>query len=82
MQRNGGALPIAGAIATLPLVLADGGVLAEPGLNRERGIVFRLEPGIVALMPHPEDCGNDEVAAAMHFPLRGMADRRSHHLRW
>jgi hypothetical protein len=31
MQRNGGALPIAGAIATLPLVLADGGVLAEPG---------------------------------------------------
>ena len=67
MQRNGGALPIAGAIATLPLVLADGGVLAEPGLNRERGIVFRLEPGIVAMMPSPEDCGNKEVGAAMHF---------------
>jgi hypothetical protein len=67
MQRNGGALPIAGAIATLPLVLADGAVLAEPGLNRERGIVFRLEPGVVALMPCPEDCGNDEVASAMHF---------------
>jgi hypothetical protein len=67
MQRNCGALPVVGAIATLPLVLADGGVLAEPGLNRERGIVFRLEPGIVALMPQSEDCGNDEVAAAMHF---------------
>jgi hypothetical protein len=67
MQRNGGALPIAGAIATLPLVLADGAVLADPGLNRERGIVFRLEPGIVALMPIPEDCGNDDVATAMHF---------------
>ena len=67
MQRNGGALPIVRAIATLPLVLTNGGVLAEPGLNRECGIVFRLEPGIVALMPSPEDCGNDEVAAAMHF---------------
>jgi len=67
MKRNGVALPIASAIATLPLVLADGGVLAEPGLNRERGIVFRLEPGIVALMPNPEECGNDEVATAMHF---------------
>jgi hypothetical protein len=67
VQRSAGGLPIAGAIATLPLVLADGTVLTEPGLDRERGIVFRLEPRIVALMPRPEDCGNDEVAAAMHF---------------
>ena len=67
MQRTGGALPIAGAIATLPLVLADGAVLAEPGLDRERGIVFRLEPGIVALMPRLEECSGNEVAAAMHF---------------
>lgn len=67
MQRSGGALPIVGAIATLPLVLANGAVLAEPGLNRECGIVLKLEPGIVALMPNPEDCGDDEVAAAMHF---------------
>ena len=67
MQRTGGALPIVGAIATLPLVLADGAVLAEPGLDRERGIVFRLEPGMVALMPRLAECGDDEVAAAMHF---------------
>ncbi|SHN66588.1 hypothetical protein [Bradyrhizobium erythrophlei] len=67
MQRTGGALPIAGAIATLPLVLADGDVLAEPGLDRERGIVFRLEPGIVALMPRSEDCDKDHVVDAMQF---------------
>ena len=67
MQRNGGALPIVGAIATLPLVLADGAVLAEPGLNRERGIVFRLEPGIVALMPRPKIAGMMMSPAAMHF---------------
>ena len=67
IQRSGGALPIASAVATLPLVLADGAVLAEPGLDRERGIVFRLEPGIVALMPRREDCGANQVAAAMRF---------------
>ena len=67
MQRTGGALPIVGAIAPLPLILADGEVLAEPGLDRERGIIFRLEPGMVALMPRLEECGDDEVAAAMDF---------------
>ena len=67
MQRSGGALPIVGAIATLPIVLADGVLLAEPGLNRERGIVFRLEPGIVTLLPRREDCGANQVAAAMRF---------------
>jgi hypothetical protein len=41
--------------------------LAKPGLDRERGVVFRLEPGIVALMPRPEDCGDEQVAAAMRF---------------
>jgi hypothetical protein len=67
MQRSAGALPIAGAIATLPLVLADGAVLTEPGLDRTRGIVFKLEPEIVALMPRQEDCSNEQIAAAMRF---------------
>jgi hypothetical protein len=67
MQRSAGVLPIANAIATLPLVLADGVVLTEPGLDRDRGIVFKLEPGIVALMPRLEDCGDEQIAAAMRF---------------
>ena len=67
LQRTDSALPIAGAMATLPLILADGAVLAEPGLNRERGIVFRLEPGIVALTPRRENCKDEEVRAVMRF---------------
>ena len=67
MQRSGGALPAVGAVATLPLVLADGVMLAEPGLDRERGIIFKLEPGILASMPRRQDCENTRVADAMRF---------------
>jgi hypothetical protein len=67
MQRSSGALPVVSAVATLPLVLADGVVLAEPGLDRDRGIIFRLEPGIVASMPRRQDCGKIRVADAMRF---------------
>jgi hypothetical protein len=67
MQRAGGALPVVSAIATLPLVLANGVVLAEPGLDRSSGILFKIEPGILALMPNRENCGKEAVAAAMRF---------------
>jgi hypothetical protein len=67
MQRSDGALPVVSAVATLPLVLADGVVLTDPGLDRDRGIIFRLEPGILASMPRQQDCGNTRVADAMRF---------------
>lgn len=67
MQRSGGALPIGGAIATLPLILADGTVLSEPGLDRDRGIIFKLEAGTAELMPQPQNCGKEHIAAAMRF---------------
>lgn len=51
MQRTGGALPIVGAIATLPLVLADGAVLAEPGLDRNAASSFALSPGWLRSCP-------------------------------
>ena len=42
MKRDDGALPTVVAIAQLPLVLADGHILAMRGLDRDRGIIFRF----------------------------------------
>jgi hypothetical protein len=44
MNRDDGALPTIVAISTLPIVLADGGMLAPDGLDRLRGIAFIIEP--------------------------------------
>jgi hypothetical protein len=60
-------LPVADAIATLPLVMPDGVGLAGPGLDREHGIHFKIDPGILRLMPRPQECDSDRVAAAMRF---------------
>jgi len=43
MQRHDGALPTVVAIATAPIVLADGVLLAPEGLDRERGIQFLIQ---------------------------------------
>ena len=42
LKRSDDALPVVAAIATLPIVLADGSLLAGSGLDRDRGIVFRV----------------------------------------
>ena len=47
MQRSDGVLPTVVAIATMPLVLADGNLLAPDGLDRTRGIQFH-HPGRIA----------------------------------
>jgi hypothetical protein len=65
--RDDDALPIVTAIATLPLVLPNGAILAERGLDRQRGIVFRVPPDVMALLPSPEECTSDAVGAAMQF---------------
>ncbi len=44
MNRDDGALPTAVALATAPIVLADGALLAPPGFDRLRGIQFII-PG-------------------------------------
>jgi len=41
MKRSDRALPTVVAIATAPIVLADGGLLAAEGLDRRRGKAFR-----------------------------------------
>ena len=60
-------LPVADAIATLPLVMPNGDWLAGPGLDREHGILFKIDPGIQRLMPRPQDCDSNRVAEAMRF---------------
>jgi hypothetical protein len=65
--RDDDALPIVTAVATLPLVLPNGAILAERGLDRLRGIVFRVPPDVMALLPAPEECAPDAVAADMRF---------------
>jgi hypothetical protein len=67
MRRDDGALPIMGAIATAPIVLADGGLLAPDGLDRDRGIVFIIQNELRAAIPAPEQCGDEGVRAAIQF---------------
>lgn len=67
LSRGDGALPTETAISTLPLVLSDGTLLARRGLDRERGIVFRAPPELLALVPRQEDCKPTPVAEAMRF---------------
>jgi hypothetical protein len=66
-RSNDDVLPIASAITTLPLVLPDGAIMAGPGLNRDHGIIFRVPPAIVALLPQPEQCTPDLVRRAYRF---------------
>jgi hypothetical protein len=67
MKRDDGVLPTIVAIATLPIVLADGGILAFDGFDRLRGIDFRIQPEVQAITPNPEDCGDEAVKKAMQF---------------
>lgn len=61
------ALPIASAIATLPMVLSDGVLLNGKGLNRDRGIVFRIPEALLAYLPAREECDSLAVAEALEF---------------
>jgi hypothetical protein len=67
LTRTDDALPTVVAIATLPVVLPDGTLLAARGLDRQRGIVFRVPPDLLVLIPRQEECTPDAVADAMRF---------------
>jgi len=60
-------LPRVGAVVTAPLVLADGTLLALQGLDRERRLVFRIEPKLLDLLPKSAECSPDAVAGALDF---------------
>jgi hypothetical protein len=67
MKRDDGALPTVVAIATAPLVLADGVLLAPEGLDRERGIQFIVPDELRAAIPKREDCTPERVKQAWVF---------------
>jgi hypothetical protein len=67
MKRDDGALPTVRAFSQLPIVLADGAVLAMRGLDRDRGIIFRIPEELMHYIPAREDCTPTAVAHAMQF---------------
>ena len=67
MNRDDGALPTLVAISTLPIVLADGHMLAPDGLDRDRGIAFIVEPELRKLLPDSKACTKQAVGEAMRF---------------
>ena len=74
--RHDNVLPTIVAIATLPIVLADGGILGmEMGFDRQRGISFIIPKEVMALVPRREDATPAAVAAAIEVPDRRVAGR-------
>jgi hypothetical protein len=69
MQRDDGILPTVVAIATLPLVSADGFLIHADGLDRDRGIVFEVDPRLMGHIPNRKSCDKEMVAKAMRFLL-------------
>jgi hypothetical protein len=67
MKWRDSRLPVVTGIVTTPLVLPDGTLLATQGLDRQRGLIFRLQPELLALLPDPRDCTEKAVAEAMRF---------------
>ena len=68
MVRDDMVLHTLSAIATMPIVLADGVVLGrENGFDPERGIHFVISEEIAAKIPRREDCTPEAVAEAMRF---------------
>jgi hypothetical protein len=66
-KRDDGRLPTIVAVSTLPLVLADGNVLAEDKFDRLRGISFRIQPEVAATVPTPRSITDDDIENAMRF---------------
>jgi hypothetical protein len=67
LKRSDDALPVVTSVATLPIVLPDGSILSGRGIDRKRGVVFRVPEELEALLPRPEDCTATAVADAMRF---------------
>jgi hypothetical protein len=67
VTRGDEALPVVSAIATLPVVLKDGALLSARGLDRQRGIVFRVPSQLLVRLPNASECPESAVAGAMRF---------------
>jgi hypothetical protein len=67
LQYGRSEAPKAYAVVTMPLVLPDGTLLAENGLDRKRKLVFRIDPEMLKYIPKPEACTPEAVKVAYCF---------------
>jgi hypothetical protein len=67
VQRDDDALPTLVAITTLPLVSPDGKLLAPDGLDRARGIVFKSQSELRAVLPIRRECTDAAIEQAMRY---------------
>jgi hypothetical protein len=67
-MRQNDNLPRLMTVSVLPIVLADGPILAmHDGLERERGIVFKIPKELIDMLPERGGCDDDAVAKAMRL---------------
>ena len=81
MRRDDGVLPTIVAYATMPLVLADGELLAPEGLDRKRGIQFLIPDELRAVIPKRGGLHARARQGGDGVPVRRVAGRRRHRLR-
>jgi hypothetical protein len=62
-------LPRVSAVTTTPLILPNGQLLAANGLDRDRRIVFRIEPEVIELIPTGRASG-----AVVEHAMKFLAD--------
>jgi hypothetical protein len=67
LKRDDHALPTVLAIATAPIVTADGEILAAEGFDRESKIIFEIPKELRAVLPRREDCTDEAVEKAYCF---------------
>jgi hypothetical protein len=65
-KRADNVLPVVTSVATLPIILADGTILSGRGLDRKRGVVFRVPEPLELLLPRA-NCTATAVFRAMQF---------------
>ena len=66
-NRRDDVLPLMTGVSMLPIVLTNGSVLCGEGLHRETGIVFRISPQVMKLIPSAAECTDVAVAQAFDF---------------
>ena len=78
MRRDDGVLHTVVAIATLPMILADRGVLAlDNDIDPERGIEFRIPKKVLTLLPDHQGLRAQSSQGRDAVPDRRMAVRRA-----
>jgi hypothetical protein len=80
LRRDDNALPQIVAVATLPIVSADGVLIHADGLDRKRCIVFNVQPELMKIIPDRKQVDTTAVADAMRFLLdEWLADVATDH---